>query len=121
MLRLPEIIWFMLRRAGLNVTTTNGTLSDSCLVFCFRTWFRGITCTSFIPSWMKRCLCNYQCKSRGGGGGSAGKGWGFDKFLNFLIKFPRVGNERSIKSVKKSPHPRRKYLNKQYYNTIQNE
>ena len=56
MLRLPEIIWFMLGRAGLNVTTTNGTLSDSCLVFCFRTWFRGIRCTSFIPSWMKRCL-----------------------------------------------------------------
>ena len=39
----------------------------------------------------------------GGGGGNAGKGWGFDKFLNFLIKFPRVGNERSIKSVKKAP------------------
>ena len=40
-----------------------------------------------------------------GGGGSAGKGWGFDKFENFLIKFPRVGNERSIKSVKKAPTP----------------
>ena len=40
-----------------------------------------------------------------GGGGSAGKGWGFDKFWNFLIKFPRVGNERSIKSVKKAPTP----------------
>ena len=25
-------------------------------------------------------LCTYQCKPRGGGGGSAGKGWGFDKF-----------------------------------------
>ena len=36
-------------------------------------------------------------------GGSAGKGWGFDKFYNFLIKFLRVGNERSIKSVKKAP------------------
>ena len=31
MLRLPEIIWFMLEIAGLNVTT-NGILSDSCLV-----------------------------------------------------------------------------------------
>ena len=30
----------------------------------------------------------------------------------------KVGNERSIKSVKKSPHPREKNLNKQYYNTI---
>ena len=29
-----------------------------------------------------------------GGWGGAGKGWGFDKFYNFLIKFPRVGNER---------------------------
>ena len=49
-------------------------------------------------------LFTYQCKPRGGGG-SAGKGWGFDKFLNFLIKFPRVGNERSIKCVKKAPTP----------------
>ena len=38
-------------------------------------------------------------------GGSVGKGWGFDKFWNFWIKFPRVGNERSIKSVKKAPTP----------------
>ena len=52
-------------------------------------------------------LCTYQCKSRGGGGGSAGKGWGFDKFYNLLIKFPRVGNERSIK-CQTSPHPRGK-------------
>ena len=54
----------------------------------------------------------------GGGGGSAGKGCGFDKFYNFLIKSSRVGNERSIKSVQKSPHPRGKNLNKQYYNTV---
>ena len=39
------------------------------------------------------------------GGGSVGKGWGFDKFWNFWIKFPRVGNERSIKSVKKALTP----------------
>ena len=25
-------------------------------------------------------LCTYQSKPLGGGGGSAGKGWGFDKF-----------------------------------------
>ena len=49
-------------------------------------------------------LCTDQCKPRGGGGG-AGKGWGFDKFQNFLIKFPMLGNERSIKSVKKDPIP----------------
>ena len=48
-------------------------------------------------------LCTYQCKPCGGW--SAGKGWGFDKFWNFWIKFPRVGNERSIKSVKKAPTP----------------
>ena len=41
-------------------------------------------------------LCTDQCKL---------KGWGFDKFQNFLIKFPVVGNERSIKSVKKDPIP----------------
>ena len=50
-------------------------------------------------------LCTYQCKPRGEGGGGAGKGWGFDKFQNFWIKFPMVGNERSIKSVKKDPIP----------------
>ena len=41
----------------------------------------------------------------GGGGRSAGKGWGFDKFLNFWIKFNRVGNERSMESVRKAPTP----------------
>ena len=39
------------------------------------------------------------------GGGSADKGWGYEKFYNFLIKFPRVGKKRSIKSVKKAPTP----------------
>ena len=37
-------------------------------------------------------LCTYQCKPRGGGGG-------------VRIKFLRVGNKRSIKSVKKAPTP----------------
>ena len=46
----------------------------------------------------------------GGAGGSAGKGWGFDKFYNFFIKFPRVGNERSINSVKKAPTPGEKSI-----------
>ena len=54
---LPEIIWFMLGRTGLNVTTTNGTLSDSCLVDVLRAWLRRIRRTlPFISSWMKRCL-----------------------------------------------------------------
>ena len=54
---LPEIIWFMLGRTELNVTTTNGTLSDSCLVDVLRAWLRRIRRTlPFISSWMKRCL-----------------------------------------------------------------
>ena len=38
-------------------------------------------------------------------GGECGQGVGIWQILNFLIKFPRVGNERSIKSVKKAPTP----------------
>ena len=53
---LAEIIWFMLGRTVLNVTTTNGTLSDSCLVDVLRAWLRRIRRTLFISSWMKRCL-----------------------------------------------------------------
>ena len=64
----------------------------------------GLKVTKIRPKQSKHTLCTYQCKPRGGGGG-AGKGWGFDKFQNFSIKFPRVGNERSIKSVKKAPTP----------------
>ena len=53
--KIARIIWLMLGRAGLNVTT-NGTLSDSCLVNVLRAWLRGIRRTLFISSWMKRCL-----------------------------------------------------------------
>ena len=55
MLRLPEKRWFILGRAGLNVTT-NGTLSDSCLMDVSRAWLRGIRRTLFISCWMKQCL-----------------------------------------------------------------
>ena len=41
MLRLLEKIWFILGRAGLNVTT-NGTLSDSCVMDVSRAWLGGI-------------------------------------------------------------------------------
>ena len=53
-----------------------------------------------------------------GGGGSAGKGWGFDKFYNFLIKFLRAGKRKVNQKCQKSPNHRGKNLNKQYYNTI---
>ena len=54
----------------------------------------------------------------GGGGGSAGKGWGFDKFLKFLVQIPQGGKRKVNQKCQKSPHPRGKNLNKQYYNTI---
>ena len=34
--------------------TTNGTLSDSCLVDVSRAWLRGIRRTLFISFWMKQ-------------------------------------------------------------------
>ena len=42
--------------------------------------------------------------------GEYGQGAGIWQIINFLIKIPRVENERSIKSVKKAP-PQRKNLN----------
>ena len=39
----------------------------------------------------------------GGGGGVRARGGDLTNFKIFFIKFPRVGNERSIKSVKKPP------------------
>ena len=66
----------------------------------WRTW----TPPYYLKVWIWHCYAPINVNPVGGGG-SAGKGWGFDKFQNFLIKFPRVGNERSIKSVKKDPTP----------------
>ena len=40
-----------------------------------------------------------------GGGGVRARGGDLKNFKIFLIKFPRVGNERSIKSVKIAPTP----------------
>ena len=53
----------------------------------------------------------------GGGGGSAGKGWGFDKFLKFFDQIPQGGKRKVNQKCQKSPHPVGKNLNKQYYNT----
>ena len=49
------------------------------------------------------CLCTYQCKPREGE--VRARGGDLTNFRNFWIKFPRVGNEKSIKSVKKAPTP----------------
>ena len=43
-----------------------------------------------------------------GGGGVRARGGDLTNFNIFLIKSPRVGNERSIKSVKKTPPQRKK-------------
>ena len=40
-----------------------------------------------------------------GGGGREVQARGGENFKIFLFKFPRVGNERSIKSVKIAPTP----------------
>ena len=65
----------------------------------WRTW----TPPYYLKVWIWHCYAPINVNPVGGGGGGAGKGWGFDKFQNFWIKFPMVGNERSIKSVKKDP------------------
>ena len=54
-LRLLEITWRMLGKAGLNVTT-NGILLDSFLVDVWRALLRGIWRTLSISSLMKRYL-----------------------------------------------------------------
>ena len=53
-------------------------------------------------------LCNAPINVNPVGGGGAGvraRGGDLTNFKIFFIKFPRVGNERSIKSVKKAPTP----------------
>ena len=50
-------------------------------------------------------LCTYQCKPRGGGRGSADQ-------------IPQGGKQKVNQKCEKSPHPRGKNLNKQYYNTV---
>ena len=64
----------------------------------------------YLKVWIWHCYAPINVNPVGGGGGrggegGAGKGWGFDKFQNFFIKFPMMRNERSIKSVKKDHIP----------------
>ena len=60
--KIARKIWFILGTAGLNVTT-NGTLSDSCLMDVSRAWLRGIRRTLFISCWMKQCLYSLLMRS----------------------------------------------------------
>ena len=63
-------------------------------------------------------LCTYQCKPRGGGGGECGQGVGIWQILKFFDQIPQGGKRKVNQKCQKSPHPRGKNLNKQYYNTI---
>ena len=61
-------------------------------------------------------LCTYQCKPHGGG--EYGQGVGIWQILKFFDQIPRGGKRKVNQKCQKSPHPRGKNLNKQYYNTI---
>ena len=54
----------------------------------------------------------------GGGGGECGQGVGIWQILKFFDQIPQSGKRKVNQKCQKSPHPRRKNLNKQYYNTI---
>ena len=63
-------------------------------------------------------LCTYQCKPRGGGGGECRQGVGIWQILKFFDQIPQGGKRKVNQKCQKSPHPRGKNLNKQYYNTV---
>ena len=67
---------------------------------------------------LKQILCTYKCKSCGGGGGECEQGAGIWQILKFLDQIPQGGKRKVNQKCQKSPHPRGKNLNKQYYNTI---
>ena len=52
------------------------------------------------------------------GGGEWGQGVGIWQTLNLLDQIPQGGNRKVNQKCQKSPYPREKNLNKQYYNTI---
>ena len=60
-------------------------------------------------------LCTYQRKPRGGG--VRARGGDLTKF-KFFDQIPQGGKLTVNQKCQKSPHPRRKNLNKQYYNTV---
>ena len=51
-------------------------------------------------------------------GGECGQGVGIWQILNFFDQIPQDGKRKVNQKCQKSPHPRGKNLNKQYYNTI---
>ena len=50
--------------------------------------------------------------------GECGQGVGISQILKFLDQIPQGGKRKVHQKCQKSPHPRGKNLNKQYYNTI---
>ena len=52
------------------------------------------------------------------GGGECGQGVGIWQILKFFDQIPQGGKRQVNQKCQKSPHPRGKKLNKQYYNTI---
>ena len=54
----------------------------------------------------------------GGGGGECGHGVGIWQILKFFDQILQGGKRKVNQKCQKSPHPRRKNLNKQYCNTI---
>ena len=52
------------------------------------------------------------------GGGECGQGVGIWQILKFFYQIPQGGKRKVNQKSQKSPHPRGKNLNKQYYNTV---
>ena len=66
----------------------------------------------------KETLCTDQCKPRdGGGGGVRARGGDLTNF-KFFDQIPQGGKRKVNQKCQKSPHPRGKNVNKQYYNTV---
>ena len=53
-----------------------------------------------------------------GGGGECGQGVGIWQILKFFDQIPQGGKRMVNQKCQKSPQPRGKNLNKQYYNTV---
>ena len=83
------------------------------LHFMWTSWPQSI----FTSPYNLYFLCTYQCKPRGGGGGEFVQGVGIWQILNFFYQIPQGEKRKVNQKCEKSPHPRGKNLNKQYYNT----
>ena len=87
------------------------------LLICFHLIVSLIKTENWSFIWLRWSLCTYQCKPRGGGGGVR-QGMGIWQILKFFDQIPQGGKRKVNQKCQKSPHPRRKKLNKQYYNTV---